>query len=370
MFDDLRLEDLQQVADFFNEHFSGVFYPRSSPDIWRWKLGTSNPAGRGFLTVAYLDGKVIGTTSGTRQQIRLNGQRVSGMEIGDTFTHPDYRKRGYCRDTYPGTLDKNDYLNKSIFGRLVTETLDRALAAGVDYVFGTPNLNSRPPYLSKLSFAEIGFEKVKSWNKLSSRYAGWARFRNPMHLGIIIINFLVKVNTFLIQRKYSARETSFGEIAEVYVTQGPISQIYNERPGALIFEQDLNFLEHRYDRHPNYRYRYFAIENRGTPIGWLICTQIHRASGRNTLVISDWVAFQEEFKGNLPNFVSLVISKFPDAEIVSVWAASDLAKRFRWNRFGFFSLKEVSVIERCIETENPQPVLEFADFRIGWSDNG
>ncbi len=39
VFDDLRPDDLQLVADFFNEHFPEVFYPRCSPNIWRWKLG-------------------------------------------------------------------------------------------------------------------------------------------------------------------------------------------------------------------------------------------------------------------------------------------------------------------------------------------
>ena len=201
--DDLRPEDLQLVADFFIEHFPGVFYPECSPDIWRWKLGASNPAGPGFLTVAYLDGKVIGTTSGTRQKIRLGGQTVSGMEIGDTFTHPEYRKSGFCRENYPGTFNKNDYLNKSVFGRLVTETLDRASKAGIQYVFGTPNLNSRPPYLSKLGFIEIGFDKVKSWNLIGSKYVTSARYKIPVHLSIALMKCAIKVNTYLMQRKYS-----------------------------------------------------------------------------------------------------------------------------------------------------------------------
>jgi hypothetical protein len=368
--DDLRPEDLQLVADFFNEHFPGVFYPMCSPEIWRWKLGASNPAGPGFLTVAYLDGKVIGTTSGTRQKIRLNGQTVSGMEIGDTFTQPEYRKSGFCGENYPGTVNKDDYLNKSVFGRLVAETLDRATKAGVQYVFGTPNLNSRPPYISKLGFKEIGFEKVKSWNSINSKYVISARYKIPLYLSITLLTSAVKVNTYLIQRKFSIRETSFGEMADGIGTHVRVIESTAQESDSLCFEQNLNFYQHRYDRHPNHLYRYFAVEGNEKLIGWLICTQIKRSSGRVALVISDWIAFDETFKGRLPNFISLVSRKFPDAELISVWAANDLAKRSSWNRFGFFSVKDVSIIERCIKIENSQPVVEFANFRIGWSDNG
>ena len=368
--DDLRPEDLQLVADFFIEHFPGVFYPKCSPDIWRWKLGASNPAGPGFLTVAYLDGKVIGTTSGTRQKIRLGGQTVSGMEIGDTFTHPDYRKSGFCRENYPGTLNKNDYLNKSVFGRLVTETLDRASEAGIQYVFGTPNLNSRPPYLSKLGFIEIGFDKVKSWNLIGSKYVTSARYKIPMRLSIDLMKCAVKVNTYLMQRKNSIRETAFGEMADAFETHVRVRESISKKSGSLYFEQNLSFYQHRYDRHPSHQYRYFELVGKGKVIGWLVCTQIKRSSGRETLVISDWIAFDETFKGHLPNFISLVAPKYPDAEMISVWASNELTKRSRWYRFGFFSVKEISIIERCIEIENPQPVEEFADFRIGWSDNG
>lgn len=370
VFDELCTEDLQLVADFFNEHFPGVFYPRCSPDIWKWKLGAGNPAGRGFLTVAYLDGKVIGTTSGTRQHIRLNGQSISGMEIGDTFTHPDFRKNGYCRDNYPGTLDKSHYLNKSVFGRLVTETLDRASLAGIQNVFGTPNLNSRPPYISKLLFTEIGLEKIKSWNMIGSKYVTSGKYMFPLHIALAFVKRVISINAFLLQRRYSFRETAFGELAEAFGTHIPIIESNTAGFGSLSFVQNLNFYEHRYHLHPTHRYRYFAITRKGELMGWIICTQIKRASGRETLVVSDWIAYKETFRRNLPNFISLVAPKFPEVEMVSVWAANNLAKRFRWNRFGFFSIKDVSIIERSLETENSSPVDEFADFRIGWSDNG
>ena len=92
--DDLNPSELQLVADFFNEHFPGVFYPKCTPDLFIWKLGSSNPAGQGFLTVAMSNGLVVGTASGTRKILIENNKIIEALEIGDTFTHPDFRKKG------------------------------------------------------------------------------------------------------------------------------------------------------------------------------------------------------------------------------------------------------------------------------------
>ena len=213
VFDDLREEDLVLVADFFNENFPGVFYPRCSPEIWKWKLGASNPAGRGFLTVAFIDGKVVGTTSGTRQRIHLGTNSVSAMEIGDTFTHPDFRKNGYCKEEYSGLAGNDHYLNRSVFGRLVTETLDRAAKEKIEYVFGTPNLNSRPPYLSKLGFTEIGDEKVRSWTLLTSSRTLSPKYRYACSFLDVAIKSLARIARITTRQNFLVKEISFEGIS-------------------------------------------------------------------------------------------------------------------------------------------------------------
>ena len=370
IYDDLQEKDLQLVADFFNQNFPGVFHPSCSPNIWKWKLGSSNPAGRGFLTVAFLNGMVIGTTSGTRQRIRLGGELVEAMEIGDTFTHPDYRRKGRCKSNYPGTLSEDDYLNKSIFGRLVTETLDRASKAGVEYVFGTPHLNSRPPYLAKLGFTEVGLGKVRSWNYITPQYAAGMKNSIPMLFATKSLHYFTKMSSFRLRSKLTATEMPFENLAVSIERHFSTGISYSEGEGLFSFDLSLHFYEHRYFRHPSHKYRYFEIRRMGTPIGWIVCAQIKRQSGKETLVISDWLTLDQSFTLNLPACISMIVPSFPEVEIVSVWLANCVVKKFRWIFLGFFSLKEVSIIERSLNPENRRTVLEFEDFRIGWSDNG
>ena len=368
--DDLDDEDLQAVADFFNEYFPGVFFPISSPDLWRWKLGPSNPSGRGFLTVAFADGRVVGTTSGTRQRIRLNGESVNAMEIGDTFTHPDFRRSGHAKKNYSGTTDENDYLNKSIFGRLVTETLDRAALAGVQYVFGTPNLNSRAPYLAKLGFSEVGYGSVRAWNLITPRYA--AKSGHKYLLGALskILRGYVLAYSTRSRRKIIMSESPFDLVtASLESDQRSVSSVLYDK-GSFSFELDREFYEYRYLRHPSHKYRYFQIERNGKQIGWMICTLLERSSGRETLVISDWIAFNSSFVSHLPIFVFMITPNFPESEVTSIWASNSKVKKSEWFRRGFFSSKEVSIIERSLDPKQNWTAKKVDDFRFGWSDNG
>lgn len=370
VFDDLRGEDLALVAEFFNESFPGVFYPRCLPEIWKWKLGPSNPAGRGFLTVAFLNGRVVGTTSGTRQRITLGNESVAAMEIGDTFTHADFRKSGFCQEDYPGTSGKEHYLNRSVFGRLVTETLDRAAKEKVEYVFGTPNLNSRPPYLSKLSFREIGYGKVKSWSLITSSRTFAPRYRLPAFFLAGASKLAVTIGRITTSWRFSARESTFDALSSTLRDLMPRDDSPNKTEQSLYFNQNLEFFEHRYLRHPSHHYRYFEIRTKKELIGWVICTQIRRQSGRETLVVSDWIAFSEFFVRDLPNYISLILPFFRGLDSITVWAAKTATSRFHWGRFGFLGTKDVSIIERCLTLKTAEPVQEFANFRIGWSDNG
>ena len=124
--DDLESNGLQLVSDFFNEQFPGVFYPKCTPEIFKWKLGSGNPAGAGFLTVAINNGLVIGVASGTRKILQENDELFNAIEIGDTFTHPDFRKNGKCITSMSQNASNDKYFTVSVFGRLVSETISRA----------------------------------------------------------------------------------------------------------------------------------------------------------------------------------------------------------------------------------------------------
>ena len=125
--EDLDDELVDRTAAFFDEYFPGVFGEICDPELFRWKLGPSNPAGQGILAVAVADDDAIaGVMSATMKRMTIGERSVAGSETGDTFTHPDFRRSGRAAEVAPGTT-ADHYLNRSVFGRLVDE-VSRALA--------------------------------------------------------------------------------------------------------------------------------------------------------------------------------------------------------------------------------------------------
>ena len=51
--------------------------------------------------------------------------------------------------------DENNYINKSIFGRLAFESQKRAENKGIELIFGTPNKNAYPGWIKRLNYSEI-----------------------------------------------------------------------------------------------------------------------------------------------------------------------------------------------------------------------
>ena len=95
-----------------------------------------------------------------------------------------------------------------------------------------------------------------------------------------------------------------------------------------------------------------------------------RQSGRNTLVISDWINIDGDLSRDLPLYVGLITAKYRDVEIVTLWAGGGVAKGTYWARYGFVARRRVSIITKNLSGENPEDIQDYSDFRIGWSDNG
>lgn len=368
--DDLNAFDLKLVSEFFNEHFPGVFYPKCFPEIFTWKLGDGNPAGRGFLTVAMYKNQVVGTTSGTRRELIFRGERVPGMEIGDTFTHPDFRRSGHCATPYQQDADPDGYFSRSIFGRLVMETLDRARKAGVVHVYGTPNENSRPPYIKRLGFQEIGSGKIQTWSSISPKTAFQGRFASLLSLFSKGAKLLQALGVMFGKNGYSIKIVPFEAIEELMANMVEF-EFPDQNPKAdFVLSRGLNFLRDRYQNHPTYSYYFYLVARREKPIGIVIANSLTRSSGRRTLVISDWFGERVNMRKQLPLVIALILRNFPNVEIASVWSENEWTKAMTWYRFGFIGRKNVSLIYKCLSQGHNPTSPSFSKFRFGWSDNG
>ncbi len=104
--------------------------------FFRWKH-EENPFGASPTWVACADDRIVGFRAFLRWEFDHPDGRVRrAVRAVDTATHPDYRGRG-------------------IFRELTLHALDELRAEGVDFVFNTPNEQSRPGYL-KMGWHRVG----------------------------------------------------------------------------------------------------------------------------------------------------------------------------------------------------------------------
>jgi GNAT superfamily N-acetyltransferase len=107
--------------------------------LFRWKH-LENPFGQSPLWVAESEGELVGLRTFLRWRfVRPDGSMSDVVRAVDTATHPDHRGQG-------------------IFRRLTLEAVEELRADGADFIFNTPNEQSRPGYLSMgwISVGRIG----------------------------------------------------------------------------------------------------------------------------------------------------------------------------------------------------------------------
>jgi predicted N-acetyltransferase YhbS len=104
-------------------------------DLFRWKH-LDNAFGRSPMWVACDGDRIVGLRTLMRWEFERDGETVRCVRAVDTATHPDYQGRG-------------------IFKQLTLAALPELERDGVQFVFNTPNTQSRPGYI-KMGWTEIG----------------------------------------------------------------------------------------------------------------------------------------------------------------------------------------------------------------------
>jgi GNAT superfamily N-acetyltransferase len=141
-----RDEDETSVLELLAVTLGGGPAGHRPVDFFRWKH-LENPAGRSFMLVAELDGKLVGFRAFMRWRFMVGGSAVRAVRAVDTATHPDHQGKG-------------------IFSTLTLQALD-GLRGETDLVFNTPNASSLPGYL-KMGWRVVGQMPV------------WIRVRRPL----------------------------------------------------------------------------------------------------------------------------------------------------------------------------------------------
>jgi len=126
--------DIPGIVELLKLSLGQSLMPKSEA-YWRWKH-IDNPFGRSPVLVAEDNGSIIGVRAFMRWDWRLGGKKFHSIRAVDTATHPDHQGKG-------------------IFKKLTLALVDLCRKDGVDFIFNTPNAQSKPGYL-KMGWVEAG----------------------------------------------------------------------------------------------------------------------------------------------------------------------------------------------------------------------
>lgn len=108
---------------------------KKSEAMWRWKH-IENPFGESPVLLAEEGDLLVGVRAFMQWRFSKDGKEYKALRAVDTATHPDHRGKG-------------------IFKKLTLALIDKVKDEGFDFIFNTPNEQSKPGYL-KMGWKELG----------------------------------------------------------------------------------------------------------------------------------------------------------------------------------------------------------------------
>ena len=367
---DDKLARATEAAAFLQSFCPPAADPVWSADYFRWKLGATNPAGAGFCTLALFDNRVIGCATITRKRLWGGEREEIGGELGDCYTDPAFLRRGRAAINFPGRTSDTDYLNRSVFGRMVTETRERAEAAGLRLIYGTPNANAMPGYRKRLGFPE--YESHRTENYLRPTVAGLGERFPVLRPWTAVLAPLDRVCALVGDAAAGLRAPGL-TVTPFEGDDGEIDALWDRVKIAVPFSlvRDARWFRYRFDTHPLNKYDLLAVRRGGDLRALVVTRRFITMRGRPYCYIADWL-FADEDARCFARALARIVRVTPprDFDGVLLWAEerSSVAAMARAN---VFMPRGKSPIVFADTAEAAALALRAPriDFSIAFSDN-
>ena len=368
--DDLSPEILQKVLAFFNSEFFASSSKLMGEEFFTSKIKETDSVQGGFLTVAMFGDQVVGTCSAVRKEIYFQGRIVHAIEIGDTFTSRNFRQACNFRELYPGTSAVDEYLNKSVFGRLVSETLDRAIANGVEFVYGVPNQQSKIPYITKLGFHLI--DEDSTYRISSPTLSHPSIKRNPLLLFLYkyFYQFTLRFCLFATRGYELEAVTDFSELNQISTLA-----TFDANSEYLHLSTSHIWIKARFLENSDKKYEITRIKSKKSSqvCGYLIFLVHERDDGFSLLINSKELLISEDLRRLKLAFSRIANQRFFNAENMSMWVDLEITKKMERFLYGYLAKPiRVEIIGKSLSPDSfhQKAIPRFFDFQYGDSDLG
>ncbi len=250
-------KDIPEIVEVLKASLGEQDLPLSK-DIWNFKH-VDNPFGRSLVLVAEENGIIAGVRAFMYWKWQYLNKFYSTFRAVDTATHPDFQGKG-------------------IFKKLTLEAIELAKLQGDQFIFNTPNEQSRPGYL------KMGWETVdKLTVALKPAYTSFWKFHKKD------ISYSVSNNS---------KEKDLQLLCKLW-------NLKMERSKGLFTPKSVEYLHWRYQANPLQDYEVFIDE------GIYMAGYVKKRRGFKELRIAECIFDDNEMnKRKINNLINLWCSKF------------------------------------------------------------
>ncbi|MFC1964604.1 GNAT family N-acetyltransferase [Chloroflexota bacterium] len=345
-------EDLPRISGFRKALFEHNPSIKShEPEYYEWKC-YQNPILPGEIWLAEDGDMLVGMKSMIPKMIKILGKVLEAAETGDTFTHPNYQRRG-------------------IFTALFKDARKCGLDSRIGFIYGTPNRKSLPGYEKKLDYAQVPIKlhgllkplHPKQLLKTKLHYSPLASILSPIVEIVSRAIFRIGVKGIARTGVFVYTEPAFPDDIDALWEQ--VSKDYD-----IILTRTKSYLEWRYVTNPDTYSILIARDREGIISGYMV---IKSGFSENTPIgfICDYLTFEGDpniFKTLLAVAVKELEGK--KASVIYTWAVKGNFYYKVLLRLGFFPSSQVPIV--CYKNELGNKVLSRAykwHFTMGDTDN-
>lgn len=341
-------DDKLILVDKTVEFLQGEFCPVGSEPLWsadyfRWKLGPKNPAGNGFVSLAFADDKVVGVVSLTKKRILIDGVESIGGEVGDSYSSAIARRKSRPAQLSVLDSDPKSYVNRSIFGRLASEVRARAEAEGISLTYGTPNSNAYPGWVNRLGYFDLKELCNRSYSRPTSefairRYPVLYAYRNILRR---VERLLLRAQGFRSPVGPRKRYQMIVGIPSATVLDEFWKRVKPARGFSLV--RDSRYWRHRYQEHPIVNYSFLCIWENEILVGLVVTRVATVGDGKRVAYLAEWLITE---RVDFSWILTTVIDYHRDSgiEMFNFWASSFSRPAKVARRNLFFSKHAIPII--------------------------
>ena len=260
----LRHEDFQLWLGLFEVCFGH----RMPLPQWRWKYRDSERVGVGVFT----EGRMVAFYGGMPRPLRVLGQAMAGVQVGDVMVHPEFR----------GSLSR-----RGPFQMAASTFLEQQLSAGAPYRlgFGFPNTRAMDVAQRLRLYREVDEVVELSWSAAAQTLSWWQRVQ------------AVDAQQALAQadRLWARMQPGFAD--------------------SVLGVRDAAFLRARYAEHPSHTHEWLLLRHRLSRQALALAVLRRHADGR--LEILDLLGAREHLTA-MVQAVQLHAHR-TQAPLVSLW---------------------------------------------------